>query len=331
VGFLGKERLEGYAVKPVLWNAVPTLEGTLPYIVNNEMSRICSSFPNALPDMRSSSTLLLGSDYSGECSGSSYNVYSFLLTSIESWAQWEPERIKIRERHLTQSRRMSFKKLNDGQRRRALLPFLNAANGLNGISLSLAINKKCISFFEKSPPIDLANPCFRMFSKWSPVVLERAVLIIHILGVLIGGLATSGQNILWFTDEDSIAANDERMRELSQLLGWIIDQYLTRDLGHIRCGTSRCDNGTRQIEDYLSIPDLIAGALSEQMIIRSGDFSDFPSAFWVRHRDYTEKTQDIIWWLADSQQPLKRTVCVIDPASSGTKHICRWFNFHDQE
>ena len=37
---------------------------------------------------------------------------------------------------------MSFKKLTDGQRRRALPHFLEAANSLNGLSISVALNKK---------------------------------------------------------------------------------------------------------------------------------------------------------------------------------------------
>jgi hypothetical protein len=41
-------------------------------------------------------------------------------------------------------------------------------------------------------------------------------------------------------------------------------QRLFEDWGRIRCGTMKCDNGSLQIEDFVAIPDLIAGALSEQ-------------------------------------------------------------------
>ncbi len=314
-----------------VWHSVPAPERTFPGILNAEFLRLDAKYEHFLPDLRSASTLLLGSDYSGESSNSPYLVFSFLLTSLESWARWEPQRIRVREAHLSDLRRMSFKNLSDGQRRRALRPLLEAANDLEGLSFSIAVNKQCDSVFAASPPLDLNNPEFAAYRKWKPAVLDKAFFILHVLGVLLGGLAARGQNVLWFTDEDNIAANEDRVRELTALFGWIGSQYLEFDLGHLRCGTSKCDNGTRQIEDYLAIPDLIAGALAEQMALRGIEHGESSEIFWMHRGDFFNKTREITWWFSNARYPLKRLFCVVDPSSVGNGHLFSWFHFYNQQ
>lgn len=295
------------------------------------MLRLDAKYVDCLPNLRSATTLLVGSDYSGESSGTPYLVFSFLLTSLESWAGWEPKRLEVRRQHLTNSRRMSFKRLGDEQRRQALIPLLEAANNLEGLSFSVALNKKCESLFAARPSLDISNPNFAAFRKWKATALEKAFFAVHVLGVLLGGLAAPGQNVMWFTDEDSIAANDDRVRELTQLFGWISSQYLTFNLGHCRCGTSKCDDGSQQIEDFLAIPDMIAGALAEQMQLRSEGPSEFSTIFWMHRDDFSNKTREITWWFSDCRRPLRRLVCIIDPTTEGKDHLLSWFHFHDQK
>jgi hypothetical protein len=208
---------------------------------------------------------------------------------------------------------------------------LDAANSLHGLSFSVALNKKCESVFAEHPPLDLSNPEFAAYRKWKPAVLEKAFLALHILGVLLAGLAAPGQNVIWFTDEDSIAANDDRVRDITQLFAWISSQYLTFDLGHCRCGTSKCDDGSRQIEDFLAIPDMIAGALAEQMQFRSADSTDLSGIFWMYRDDFSDKTRQITWWFSNSRSPLKRLLCIVDPTADGKGHLMSWFHFQDQK
>jgi hypothetical protein len=179
--------------------------------MNDELSRLAAKYEGNLPDLRSDSTLLLGSDYSGEHDDSPYLVFSFLMTTLESWSEWEPRRQSVRAVHLKDSRRMSFKQLRDRNRQHALGPLLEAANGLRGLSLTIAVNKKCPSFFAEPSPLDLTNPAFMPYEKWKPSVLTKALFVVHLLGVLLAGLAAPRQDVLWFTDEDSIAANDDRL------------------------------------------------------------------------------------------------------------------------
>ncbi len=299
-------------------------------LLNAEFCRLDTKYHNFFPDLRSARTLFLGSDYSGESPDSPYIVFSFLLTSLESLAKWEPKRLHVRLTHLSDSRRISFKRLADGQRRRALRPFLKAANDLSGLSFSVAVSKQCDTLFAASPPLNLNNPDFAAYRKWKPAVLDKTFFILHMLGVLLGGLAAPAQDVIWITDEDSIAANDQRVRELTQLFAWISSQYLDFDLGHCRCGTSRCDDGSRQIEDLLAIPDLIAGALAEQMALRNEDQEGMSKIFWMHRGDFSNKTKDITWWYSESHSSLKRILCIIDPSASRQGHLLSWVHFHDQ-
>jgi hypothetical protein len=312
------------------WNSVPAGSRTVFGLLAKEFSRLDSTYENSLPDLSNSRTLLLGSDYSGEGGDAPYLVYSLILTSMEAWGAWERTRLQVRKEHFSDSRRMSFKKLGDGQRQRALLPILTAANSLEGLVFSLAINKRCPSLFEARPPLDLHNPQFAAYRKWKPDVLEKAFLVLHLSGLLLSGLATPGQDVLWFTDEDPIAANDQRVRELTQLFAWITSLYLTFNLGHCCCGTSRCDNGTQQVEDFLAIPDLVAGALGEQLTVRVTDPPELSGVFWMHRGDFSEKTNRITWWFSDASQLLKRLVCVVDPTKDGSGLRMSWHHFHDQ-
>ena len=312
-----------------VWKPISTNAGTVTGLIDAGLTSLDQRYEGFLPNLRASTGLLIGSDYSGESSDSLYLVYSFLVTTLDSWHEWDAKRLEVRQTYLTDSRRMSFKRLNDGQRKRALRPLLTAANCFNGLSFSVAVSKKCKSFFAGPVPLDIENPEFTQFRKWKPAVLQKAFVIVHIIGVLLAGLAERYQNVFWFTDEDTIAANDDRVRELTQLFTWICSSYLNFDLGHVRCGTSCSDNGNLQIEDFLAIPDLVAGAVSEQMSTSNLNPGS-TGVFWMSRGDFSDKTSDITWWFSDARQPLKRLLCIIEP-SPNDKHSLSWVHFFNRE
>lgn len=317
-------------MRRTIWQPVPVPPRTVLDALNGSFVNFGKKYVGSLPDFQHAATLLIGSDYSGEDPASPYLVYSFLLTPLEEWAKWEPTRLRIRKHHLEDSRRMSFKRLADGQRQQALKPLLEAANSLGGISFTLAISKRCPSLFSGAPPLDLRNPDFAGCAKWKNSVLEKAFVIVHLIGFLLAGLAHPAQNVLWFTDEDDIAANDQRVRELTQLFGWVSSLYLTFDLGHCRCGTSRCDDGSMQLEDFLAIPDLIAGAVAEQLKVAKDHALGLSGVFFIHRGDWSDKTRSITWWFSDCRQPLKRVVSIVDPGEDGQTHSVSWYHFHDQ-
>ena len=215
------------------WRPVLGVPRTFFGLVASEFEMLDRKYANSLPDLRDSKTILFGADYSGEDGKAPYAVYSLLMTSIEAWASWEPNRLQIRRDNFSDSRRMSFKKLSDKQRAQALLPILTAADSLNGLVFSLAINKKCLPVFATSPPLDLGNPQFAAYRKWKPSVLDKAFLVLHLSGLLLAGLGEAGQDLLWFTDEDPIAANERPARHRAYAAIRLDHQFLP----HFRYGT----------------------------------------------------------------------------------------------
>ncbi|MGD0785913.1 MAG: hypothetical protein ABR969_08875 [Sedimentisphaerales bacterium] len=311
------------------WRNVKAVHRTIFDCLNRDFVELAKEYVDGFPDFHDSNTLLIGSDYSGESSKSPYSVYSFLLTTLESWTVFESKRLEVRKFCFSDTRRMSFKGLGDVQRQKALKPLLEAANSLKGLSFTMAVNKKCVSFFPENGPMDLANPDFYMFKKWKKRVLEKAFLITHCISFLVAGLSREGQDILWFTDEGDITANDEYVCDLTSLFAWISSLYLQHDLGHCRVGTSRCDSGENQIEDLLAIPDLVAGAISEQLSLESIKLSNKPTFFFKRS-DFTDKTKNISWWLLDAKKHLKKFVCFVDPSVDGKGHLSSFFHFYDR-
>src|SRR5260370_41745081 len=85
------------------------------------------------PDLLASvtnGTMIVASDYSGQHKEATHEAYSFLVTTDEALNDWLPSLGAFRQRWLPDGRRISFKKLNEPLRQRALWPFLDTATTL---------------------------------------------------------------------------------------------------------------------------------------------------------------------------------------------------------
>ena len=194
-----------------LWRSQVRENGSIFSLLNANIEQMTSLNPSCLPDFSSSSNIIVASDYSGEHADSGYMVFSFIIADLEKLQSWDEQRIKVRQEVLFDNRRMAFKNLRDKQRMNALEPFLSAANNLSGFSFTLAIDTKIDSLFNTNLPLDLSNPDFVNFQSWTRGTLEKAGVIVHFLSFLLAGLLHPNQNLIWITDEDSIAANDDRL------------------------------------------------------------------------------------------------------------------------
>jgi hypothetical protein len=293
------------------------------------MQLMQTKYTESLPDLSVSQSVIITSDYSGENKKSPFQIYSFLFTEIDSCLEWNTRRNNFRQSYFADNRRISFKNLNDTQREKALIPFLEMANHLNGLSFTVAIDNSIGTIFSGPAPLDLENKEFDEFAIWKPLVLEKAFRILHFISFFIAGLSSEGQNIYWFSDEDNIAANPARLSQLTKVFASILGGYLTINLGHIKCGTTENDDGTLLIEDLAAIPDLIAGAVNEQLIVNENN-PGIPDAFWIMSPDYSRKTTSITWWLADANKPLKRLFCSLRPNGKLQEMSVSWFHFYNQ-
>lgn len=298
-------------------------------IINSDFCLMQEKYPNSLPIFQTSSGIIIASDYSGENEKSPYQVFSFLLVGIDECLEWNEVRNGFRKEYFPNDRRMAFKNLNDNQRRQALSPFLKLANQLPGFLFTIAIDKTIDTLFEGKAPIDLGNQEFHDFKTWKPKVLEKAFRIVHFAAFLTAGFSFPNQNILWFSDEDSVVANFPRLTQLTNIFASVLSGYVNHNLAHIRFGTTNNDDGTLIIEDLTSIPDLVAGAISEQLIL-SQEEPEFQNVFWLMRPDFTRKTSLITRWLSDVNYPLKRCFFVVRSQPPPNLFNVSWFHFHNQ-
>jgi len=317
--------------EPGFWRSQQDTVKSIFTIIDDNIGQMLVRHPSSLPDLRTASTIVIASDYGGEHPAAKYQVLSFLLADIGKCQEWDRARQKLRAELLGDKRRLLFKRLGHRQKQRALKLFLQAADSIPGLAFTVAIDLSIESLFAGSAPLDLDNPDFAAFKTWKHTTLEKAFRAIHFISFLLAGLSTPGQNVLWFTDKDAIAANPDRLRQLTNLFAWISSSYLTFNLGHLRCGTTQSDDGSMRIEDLVAIPDLIAGAIGEQLqLVRSVGPDMSSSVFWLHRGDFSTKTSFITWWLADTTKPLKRVFCLVDPVPDSTDLTVSWFHFHNQ-
>jgi hypothetical protein len=261
-----------------------------------------------LPDLSSSPSLILTSDYGGQHKGATHEAFSFLTADLARCGAWNKERQRVRDTFFTEKRRMSYKALNDHQRRSALLPFLSAADRVPGLLTTVLVNKRVGRSLkltteerEQLPPT---------IAKWPIHVLQKLTFVAHLGALLIAGLSSAGQNILWFTDNDDFGANDRRVIDLTPRFAGIISGYVGHELGHFRLGTMQCDAGDLQIEDLTAIPDLVSGAACEIPLDKA---ILTQTAIKVPLRGHiSPKALAILHWMGQRHMPLKRLIILID-------------------
>lgn len=285
-----------------------------------------------LPDIRRGSIIFVASDYSGENDLADYQSLSFLFADLEGCAIWEKRRQQLRQQFLPQGRRMAFKNLNDKHRKRALASFLSAANTIPGLSASILIDKRIESLFEDSDKLNRSRPELQPYAHWTTASLEKMFRVVHLVSLFVAGLSRQNQDVMWITDEDDIAANEARLRELTTIWGNTLSQYLAHNLRHLRCGTTKSDNGSRNIEDLASIPDLVAGCLAEVITAQRKE-NRFPQSQLIvpPPENLAAKTIEIMNWFATNREPLKRLVYVIEPIENSTSLSLKRLRFHGSQ
>jgi hypothetical protein len=221
--------------------------------------------------------IFVGSDYSGSHAGSSYDVYAMLLLDSLGCRQLIDARRDVRA--FLGGRRMSYKGLNDGLKRRVLIPFLASADRIRGLCVAVAVSKSAGSLFQGNT--EGVSPEFFPCLEWGKPLFERALRVVHFVSFFIAGVTSENQDVLWFTDEDEIAANDQRLTLLTNVWANVLSHYVVHNLRHLRCGTTKCDDGSNQIEDPTVLPDLVAGAVSDLLTsvegrVRHGIITPFP-------------------------------------------------------
>ena len=119
------------------------------------------------------STLYVTSDYSGYDGGSRYFVISILVADLDNSACWERFRRSVRSRYMADGRRMSFKKLNDTNRLKALVPFLEASDEIEGLCLSIGIRKEIKNLYIDKKAFESVRNKGVLKGSWNAKSLEN--------------------------------------------------------------------------------------------------------------------------------------------------------------
>ncbi len=284
--------------------------------------------PAALPDLRQSTRIVLGSDYSGQHATSKYEASAFILADIERAGEWVIARRAVRERMLD-DRRFSYKSLKDTRRAAVLPEFLDATDSIPGLLAVILVEKSVGSLFKSSGRIASSDPEIQSLAHWSPQVVERLLRICHFAAFFISGLSRGGQDILWVTDEDDIVANERMHREMVNVFGQISSHYLTHTLRHLRIATTASDTGKLDLEDFVSITDLAAGAICEALnAYQRADMRPAPGFILPAPADAGEKARRLLNWFSDNRSPLKRLVLAFEAEPGTTRLRVRHYNFH---
>lgn len=276
--------------------------------ISNIIRQLAIAHVDLLPNLHLGSTLLVASDYSGQHKAAGHEAFSFLVADLSFCWLWNEKRQDVRKTVLRDQRRMSYKGLNDVQRRRALAAFLNAADWIPGVLATVLVDKRFIRSLTLSSEEWLGLP--PSLARWPIHVIRKLLFVSHLGSLFIAGLSAPGQNVMWFTDNDDFVANDKRVVDLTPFLAGMVSSYSEQQMGHFRFGTTRCDNGDLMIEDFTSLPDLAAGAVCE--IPMRGVLPQCSQVLTSTRGHLPLKAASILAWLSRKQQALRRLIFIVD-------------------
>lgn len=283
--------------------------------LSNKLGDMEDRRPGNFPIFDPTEPLVILSDYGGSHTGSRFETYSFLFTQPSALPEWNAFRLYIREKFRFEKGRMAYKKLNNRECSEACYPWLTAADQLKGILITFAIERSLGSLFNQAELAALRQ--VRPDLADSPrKTIERTYRVCHFLAVVLSGLSSASQEVVWITDQDAIAANERLQSSLKETLQNVVQMYLGERLATLHCETTAFDDGTMQVEDLASIPDLVAGAISEVQT-QQAIHSNMP----IGHGNVAlpdtipEKTMKILNWTCLPDKALRRMVLAMYPAA----------------
>jgi hypothetical protein len=276
--------------------------------------------PEALRNLRAAECLFVGSDYGGEHSNAIYHTIAFLMADIAECAAWQSARERVRIDRRLGRRRMAFKNMNDSVRAEAFDDFLGSANMIPGMLIIFAIHKRSGSLFGSGHRLSPTTLDFEPLRTLSAPVGEKLMRVVSLLGLLIAGFSGPGQDVFWATDEDAIAANACRVRDLVDALALVSSNLLDHDLRHLRVATAGQDKGDLSLEDLLAIPDIAAGGLSDALSNMFAHGAPPVGFEFPRSNGVSAKGRRVLDWFSDNTQPLRR-MCVIIDQTPDTKRL----------
>ncbi|NQU21376.1 MAG: hypothetical protein HQ567_08845 [Candidatus Nealsonbacteria bacterium] len=287
--------------------------------LSEDISLLEAQFPNSLAAV-GDSPMWLASDYSGQHKQAAFEAYAFLVTTESSLGAWNCERVAFRRKYLADGRRLSFKKLRDRVRWRAMLPFLTIADCLQGNLVTFVIDKRIRSLFAEEGVVDWSHLPKVFPEGTSHNVVEKSLRVATFVALMIAGFRDEAQQATWISDDDDTLdtyARRDRLAELISYLTWEITGW--RNPALMEFGTTALDSSHRHLEDFAAIRDLVAGALANLAPAIGIPEATGVSVSIVNRDMCTDvRTRAVIDWLACRDLPLKRILLRVVKDHAGT-------------
>jgi hypothetical protein len=300
-----------------MWN--PLQEPNYPFMLN--LSQCIKEFadvnPDRFPEIKGD-VLLITSDYSGSQKQSDFDVISILLSDFDNLGAWHTLRQSVRDEHLRDGRRMSYKGLGDKYRQRALHPFLNAANVIPGLLFSVAISKKIRPLVMKPGELDELVEHYQLKGNWDDRSLENMLRVANFVSFAAAGIFQNQEGVLWLTDHDELAANPLRISDVCNVLPFFELLHFRKRIGFRFFQTITAPEFMADkllFEDLCAIPDLAAGMLSEQFtyVFRKQVLSPSSKDQLIKASTEVIKSNEIGKWYSENGHVLKRLCCTFTP------------------
>jgi hypothetical protein len=266
------------------------------------------------------------SDYGGAHRQSGYETTGILYMDLYGSRLWELRRRDLRRRYLPDGRRMAFKSLGDRYRKAVLIPFLEAADEIEGLCLVVAVSKSITDLYVNPSITAWMAESLRLRRRWRSSSFESLVRMAHLIGLLIGGLSQPGQNIYWVSDEDALFANEATALDLKDILARFSSNYVRHPLGELGLGTVSIDPGDRFEEDHVAITDLASGALAEVLTtVSTVSGGHIPPQIAIPFSGrFQPKTELIYSWFSGSASPLRKVCIVFERLRDGKLAVFRF-------
>jgi hypothetical protein len=206
-------------------------------------------------------TMIVASDYSGQHKEATHEAYSFLITNDGALNNWLPSLREFRGRWLPDGRRISFKKLSEPLRWRALPAFLQTVGELKGNIITILIDRRIGSFMLGGPEstVEVFPDCFSAHPNRGTV--EKMLRLASFVALILAGLRRENQPSNWISDHDEALDSHDKREKFARLA-----TYLTfgltgwREAADHIFGTTESPLAPYWSEDVAAVADLAAGA-----------------------------------------------------------------------
>lgn len=255
-------------------------------------------------------TLWVTSDYSFDNRDSDFQTVGLLLADPSNMSDWLRLRNEVRQQYLRDTRRMSWKKLaGDRHREAAFLPFLQAADQINGLAITLAHHRdEPFQLPAESP--NHFRETLALNANWKPRTFDNMFRVAACTALLVAGLSNRGQAVHWVSDEDPIFANQSIERDTTRLFHALLRLFLPHELGEVRWNTTAHGDEPLLQEDLVAVPDLMCGATCEVLTAIERKYREIPAT--ANLPDLSARPRAFLEWYASDSARLKRYVCVFE-------------------